>query len=149
MPIISSSRDAGAGPNSALTQPLPPLHSLQNRCPQFWQTCVNLRVLFPHLQHFIRVIFAFTVFGASSKETILAAGETIADANMNLIHFTPAIEPSPDKSSECGICQAPNLRPFRFTSVICPRHRALAIVARDSGPARGWIRRIGRIEIDI
>ncbi len=67
MPIIPSSRNAGAEPNSALAHPLPPLHSLQNRCPQFWQTCVNLRVLFPHLQHFNRVIFAITGFGLHRK----------------------------------------------------------------------------------
>src|ERR1700693_1517681 len=36
--------------------PVPPLHSLQNLCPQLSQTCVNLRVRFPHLQHF-RVTF--------------------------------------------------------------------------------------------
>src|SRR4051812_16260274 len=49
--------------NSAIPHPLPPLHSLQKRCPQFWQTCVNLRVLFPHLQHFNRVILAFVHSG--------------------------------------------------------------------------------------
>jgi hypothetical protein len=37
--------------------PFPPLHSLQNLWPQFWQTCVNLRVRFPHLQHFNWVTF--------------------------------------------------------------------------------------------
>jgi hypothetical protein len=29
-----------------------PLHTLQKRCPQRSQTAVNLRVRFPHLQHF-------------------------------------------------------------------------------------------------
>jgi hypothetical protein len=36
--------------------PVPPLHSLQNLCPQLSQTWVNFRVRFPHLQHF-RVTF--------------------------------------------------------------------------------------------
>ena len=41
---------------NAIFAHLPPLQSLQNRCPQLSQTCVNLRVRFPHLQHF-RVTF--------------------------------------------------------------------------------------------
>jgi hypothetical protein len=34
-----------------------PLQSLQNLWPQRWQTCVNLRVRSPHLQHFMLIFF--------------------------------------------------------------------------------------------
>ena len=38
---------------------LSPLHSLQNLWPQCSQTTVNLRVFFPHLQHFSTFILSF------------------------------------------------------------------------------------------
>lgn len=54
----STDRNEARELNPAMAHPLPPLHSLQNRWPQFWQTTVYLRVRFPHLQHFNWVTFS-------------------------------------------------------------------------------------------
>jgi len=65
---------------------LVPLHTWQNRWPQFSQTTVNLRVRFPHLQHFNELIFAFAVSGSSWSEDAICIHQNtgfVAEASMN------------------------------------------------------------------
>jgi hypothetical protein len=63
-----------------------PLQIWQNRCPQFSQTTVSLRVRFPHLQHFNELIFAFAVARSSWNGDAICIHQNtgfVAEASMN------------------------------------------------------------------
>jgi hypothetical protein len=102
---------------------LPPLHSLQNLWPQFSQTTVNLRVFFPHLQHFSTFILAFQA-GMTSLESLNITRERRAQPSCQQ-HYFAVLRGEMNEVNVADYFNVVEVFSFRIGTCIYTRHQRL------------------------